>query len=200
VPGLRTRESILDTSAAANRAAPVSPMGEGRRTRTGSRTGRGRARDIRGMICSTGHPRVPRGQVAAPSGRGPRTLLKTTRGWGSAPFRRDCSQDCSQAAEQHPTHVDNPGISAQPTTGDGRSRTTCPLLRSDVPQGKRVPVACPIGGKPGALTVTPGEANTAFELGRPARQARADDLLSSGSQHVIAKIDRTRKPGRSGQR
>ena len=34
-------------------------------------------------------------------------------GRGSAPFRRDCSQDCSQAAGQHPTHVDNSGISAQ---------------------------------------------------------------------------------------
>jgi hypothetical protein len=31
------------------------------------------------------------------------------------PFRRDCSQ----AAEQHLTHVDNSGISAQATTGDG---------------------------------------------------------------------------------
>ena len=50
-------------------------------------------------------------------------------GRGSAPFRRDCSQDCSQAAEQHPTHVDNSGISAQPSNGDGRSWTTCPLLR-----------------------------------------------------------------------
>ena len=45
------------------------------------------------------------------------------------PFFRDCSQDCSQGAEQHPTHVDNSGISAQPTTTDGRSWTTCPLLR-----------------------------------------------------------------------
>jgi hypothetical protein len=50
-------------------------------------------------------------------------------GRGSAPFRRDCSQDCSQAAKQHPTHVDNSGIPAQATTGDGRSWTTCPLLR-----------------------------------------------------------------------
>jgi hypothetical protein len=50
-------------------------------------------------------------------------------GRGSAPFRRDCSQDCSQAAEQHPTHMDNLGIPTQPTTGDGRSWTTCPLLR-----------------------------------------------------------------------
>ena len=29
-----------------------------------------------------------------------------------------------------PTDVDNPGISAQPTIGDGRSWTTCPLLRN----------------------------------------------------------------------
>ena len=50
-------------------------------------------------------------------------------GRGSAPFRRDCSQDCSQATRRRPTHVDNSGISAQPTTGDGRSWTTCPLLR-----------------------------------------------------------------------
>ena len=53
------------------------------------------------------------------------TLLKTTRAGGSAPFRRDCSQ----GAEQHPTHLDNSGTSAQPTTGDGRSWTSCPLLR-----------------------------------------------------------------------
>ncbi len=48
---------------------------------------------------------------------------------GSAPSCRDCSQHCSQAAGRRPTHVDNSGISAQPTTGDGRSWTTCPLLR-----------------------------------------------------------------------
>src|SRR5205807_155016 len=33
------------------------------------------------------------------------------------------------AAGQRPTHADNFGISARPTTGDGRSWTTCPLLR-----------------------------------------------------------------------
>jgi hypothetical protein len=49
---------------------------------------------------------------------------------GSAPFRRDCCQYCCQAAGRRPTHVDNPGISAQPTIGDGRSWTTCPLLRN----------------------------------------------------------------------
>ena len=63
-------------------------------------------------------------------------------GRGSAPFRRGCSQDCSQAAEQHTTHVDNSGISAQPTTGDGRSWTTCPLLRIRR-LGVRVPPSAP---------------------------------------------------------
>ena len=58
------------------------------------------------------------------------------------PFRRDCSQDCSQGAEQQPTHVDNSGISAQPTTTDGRSWTTCPLLRVRR-LGVRVPPSAP---------------------------------------------------------
>lgn len=49
---------------------------------------------------------------------------------GSAPFRRDCCQYCRQAAGRRPTHVDNPGRSAQPTIGDGRSWTTCPLQRN----------------------------------------------------------------------
>ena len=43
--------------------------------------------------------------------------LKTARVGGSAPFRRDCSQDCSQGAEQHPTHLDNSGI--RPTHYEG---------------------------------------------------------------------------------
>jgi hypothetical protein len=30
-----------------------------------------------------------------------------------------------------PTHIDNPEMSAQPTTSDGRPWTTCPLLPSD---------------------------------------------------------------------
>jgi hypothetical protein len=30
--------------------------------------------------------------------------------------------------EPRPAYVDNSGISAQPTTGDGRSWTTCPFL------------------------------------------------------------------------
>ena len=46
------------------------------------------------------------------------------------PFRRDCCQHCCQAAGQRPTYVDNSGISAQPMTRDGRSWTTCPLLRT----------------------------------------------------------------------
>jgi hypothetical protein len=54
--------------------------------------------------------------------------LKSGRSRISAAQPRLC-QDCSQAAEQHPTHVGNSGISAQPTTGDGRPWTTCPLLR-----------------------------------------------------------------------
>jgi hypothetical protein len=40
-----------------------------------------------------------------------------------------CSQDCSQATGRRPTRMDNSGISAQPTTGKGRSWTTCPRLR-----------------------------------------------------------------------
>ncbi len=40
---------------------------------------------------------------------------------------------------QHPTHVDNPGISAQPTTGDGRPWTMCPLLRIRCSSGRCVP-------------------------------------------------------------
>jgi hypothetical protein len=47
----------------------------------------------------------------------------------SVPCRGDCSQECSQATGRRPTHVDIPGIPAQPATGDGRSWTTCPLLR-----------------------------------------------------------------------
>ncbi len=46
--------------------------------------------------------------------------------------------------------------------------------------------ACPLrarsGSKPGELAVTPGEANTAPELGRASSQAQADDLLSNGSR------------------
>jgi hypothetical protein len=57
-------------------------------------------------------------------------------------FRHDCSQRCSQAAGQHPTRVDNPGISAQPTTGDGPFWTMCPLLRIRR-LGVRVPPSAP---------------------------------------------------------
>ena len=48
---------------------------------------------------------------------------------------------CSQAAGRHPTHMDNSGISAQPTTGDGRSWTTCPLLRIGRSENGREAVA-----------------------------------------------------------
>ena len=57
-------------------------------------------------------------QVAAEVTCEPRTLLKTT-------------------------HLDNSGISAQPTTGDGRSWTSCPLTYGLPPRGQ---VFCGAGG------------------------------------------------------
>jgi hypothetical protein len=66
-----------------------------------------------------------RWQLVAVAGPETRMLSKTT----SSARRRDSSPHCSQAAGRRPTYVDNPGISAQPATGDGRSWTTGPLPR-----------------------------------------------------------------------
>jgi hypothetical protein len=65
-----------------------------------------------------------------------------TGGRASRPFRRDCSQDCSQAAGQRRSRVDNCGMSAQRTDRNGRSWTTCPLLRIRR-LGVRVPPSAP---------------------------------------------------------
>ena len=98
---------------------------------------------VTATAAAIGHQQQP---AAAHNTRTIRANLAYVRpekdGRGSAPRRRDCSQDCSQAAEQHPTHVDNSGISAQPTTGDGRSWTMCPLLRIRR-LGVRVPPSAP---------------------------------------------------------
>ena len=67
-----------------------------------------------------------RGRIFPAPARGTRTPVIVVP---LAPFCGDCSQDCSQAIGRRPTHVDNPGMSAQPTTGGGRSWTTCLLLR-----------------------------------------------------------------------
>jgi hypothetical protein len=52
-----------------------------------------------------------------------------TEGRGSIPRTCSCCQYCCQATGQWLTDADRCGISAQPTTGDGRSWTMCPLLR-----------------------------------------------------------------------
>ena len=58
-----------------------------------------------------------------------------------------------------PDHVDNSGISAQPTTGDGRSWTTCPLLRirrsSQREEGARVLAGLRSGDGPLSVRVRP---------------------------------------------
>ena len=53
-------------------------------------------------------------------------LLKTT---SRLRDQRRSVATVSQAAGRQPTHLNNSGISAQPTTGDGRPWTSCPLLQ-----------------------------------------------------------------------
>ena len=125
-------ESALDTFPPANRPAAVSPMGGEGAAHNLVTTGRPFSQPrLTATVTATAAANGNRQRSAAP--KDARTSSATlgyirpvkADGRGSAPFRRDCSQD----AEQHPTHVDNSGISAQPTTIDGRSWTTCPLLR-----------------------------------------------------------------------
>src|SRR5271157_1855361 len=68
--------------------------------------------------CLTGHPRVPRGQVAAPSGRGPRTLLKTA----------SSARGAARAGSHAGSHTDEqlsgtPDPHGQPAGSRPRSRT-----------------------------------------------------------------------------
>ena len=158
VPGERTREVMLDPGASAG--TPVRNQGPGR-----SLPGpdAGHPLQATGPIAPDGLRRVDSNGDSNSSDRRQRiTLARSaptgdmsglkTDGRGSTPFDRDCSQDCSQATGRRPTYVDTSGIPAQPTTGDGRSWTTCPLLRIRC----LVPAACPKDGQTREPTVNPG--------------------------------------------
>jgi uncharacterized protein (UPF0548 family) len=100
-------------------------------------------------------------QVAAEVTCEPRTLLKTT-------------------------HLDNSGISAQPTTGDGRSWTSCPLLRicECAPRASTCPLRARSAGQRRELAVTPGQPGTParLHLGRLTRCAnRPKQWVGRGS-------------------
>src|SRR5581483_4652635 len=76
-------------------------------------------------------------------------LTATVTATGSAAFRHDCSQ----AAGRRPTHMDNSGISTQPTTDDGQSWTMCPFLRIRR-LGVRVPPSAPPKSQVRAITLS----------------------------------------------
>ena len=79
----------------------------------------------------------------------------------------DCCQYCCHGHGQLPTQGDKCGTSAQHAATAGRFWTVRPCLqRQMLSQVSACPLHARSGSKPGELTVTPGEANTAPELGR----------------------------------
>ena len=89
---------------------------------------------------------------------------------------------CCQATGRRPTHVDNSGISAQLTIGDGRSWTTCPLLwircSTKQPRARCVPDRTVIVGYSRSLAQADEPAD--LRTGRLTRWANRPS--SSGSQ------------------
>jgi hypothetical protein len=109
---------------------------------------------------------------------------------GSAPFRHDCSQ----AAARGPTHMDNSGISTQPTTGDGRSWTMCPLLRIC----ECVVTAVPGGLPPGSVQKVGGSSPSEHATETPGHDdPHTVSAPSASSGRIFGRIvSHIRHPGR----